>query len=152
MTGDVYEAVVLLARLAFAALLYIFVAAALWLMWRDVRRRATGPAPPPSYPSVSPRLTLEQGPGDAGLAERSVALRDGLVFGRRPPSDVVLTDDFMSGQHARIRFAEGQWWLEDLGSTNGTYLNGQRIDRRAPLAHDSTVTMGQTVWRVECEP
>ena len=61
---------------------------------------------------------------------------------------LVLTDDFASGQHARFRVAHGLWYLEDLGSTNGTWLNGRRINGPQPLKKGDKVKIGHAVMVV----
>lgn len=150
MVGDPYEVAVLVARLAFAVLLYLFVGAALWVMWRDLRTR-TGAATAPRLATTptSPRLSLMEAPRGASVPGSSVPVHNGLVVGRRRPSDVVLDDEFVSGQHARFRFAQGTWWLEDLGSTNGTYVNGRRVDGPVALASADQIALGQVTWRFE---
>ena len=64
-----------------------------------------------------------------------------LVIGRFPPSDVVLRDESLSRQHARVEVADGVAWVEDLGSTNGTLVDGERIER-APLPGGAEVAFG----------
>ena len=58
---------------------------------------------------------------------------------------LVINDDFASGQHARFQTARGLWYLEDLGSTNGTWLNGRRIFSAQRLKKGDKVKIGRTV-------
>ena len=60
-------------------------------------------------------------------------------------SDVALTDEYVSTRHARFVPHNGQWYVEDLGSTNGTYVAGARISRPTPVGTKSTVRVGRTV-------
>ncbi len=73
---------------------------------------------------------------------------NGVLIGRNPECSLVLSDEFASGRHARV-YAEGdQWWIDDLGSTNGTYVGPQRIDEHVPLHEGSRIRIGTTVLEV----
>jgi predicted component of type VI protein secretion system len=61
---------------------------------------------------------------------------------------LVINDDFASGQHARFQTARGLWYLEDLGSTNGTWLNGRRVHAPQLLKKGDRITIGHTVMIV----
>ena len=77
--------------------------------------------------------------------ERTVPLSsDTVTVGRLADCDVVLTDRGASRKHAQLRFRDGEWTITDLGSTNGTRLNGQTIQSRQ-LSHGDKVTIGTTV-------
>ncbi|AKF05046.1 sigma-54-dependent Fis family transcriptional regulator [Sandaracinus amylolyticus] len=65
-----------------------------------------------------------------------------LVIGRAFPADVVVDDLSLSRQHARIGWQQGQLWIEDLGSTNGTHVRGERITTRVSVAPGETVQLG----------
>jgi pSer/pThr/pTyr-binding forkhead associated (FHA) protein len=84
-------------------------------------------------------LTIETGP-DAGHTHRvgDHALR----LGRSPDNDVILRDPATSGHHARLERRGDQFWLVDLGSTNGTFVNGESIQEKQ-LIHGDRLTLGQ---------
>jgi pSer/pThr/pTyr-binding forkhead associated (FHA) protein len=84
-------------------------------------------------------LTIESGP-DAGHSHR--AGDNALRLGRSPDNDVILRDPATSGHHARLERRGDQFWLVDLGSTNGTLVNGEPIQERE-LTHGDRVTIGQ---------
>ena len=84
-------------------------------------------------------LTIESGP-DAGHTHR--AADHSLRLGRSPDNDVILRDPATSGHHARLERRGDQFWLVDLGSTNGTFVNGESIQERQ-LNHGDRVTVGQ---------
>ena len=73
-----------------------------------------------------------------------------LTVGRGSPNDVKLdADEFASSKHARIEPRRDGVWVEDIGSTNGTYVNGVRIDRPRRLAPGDIVRVGETDLRFE---
>lgn len=72
-----------------------------------------------------------------------------IVIGRAPGCSLVLDDDYSSSRHARIFSRAGGWYLEDLGSTNGTFINEQRITDITPLALGTRVRIGQSVVELQ---
>jgi pSer/pThr/pTyr-binding forkhead associated (FHA) protein len=85
---------------------------------------------------------VTQGP----LAGTSLPLRDsGTVIGRNPECALVLDDDFASGRHARIFQRDGTWFVEDLGSTNGTFLGTERLTTPTRVDAGSALRIGKTV-------
>ena len=64
------------------------------------------------------------------------------IIGRNKTCDVVIREKYISGQHVRIWFDRGEWYLEDLGSRNGTKVNGQRIARRVILDPEDEISVG----------
>lgn len=84
-------------------------------------------------------LTIESGP-DAGHSHR--AGDHALRMGRSPDNDVILRDPATSGHHARLERRGDQFWVVDLGSTNGTFVNGESIQEKQ-LNHGDRLTVGQ---------
>jgi pSer/pThr/pTyr-binding forkhead associated (FHA) protein len=83
---------------------------------------------------------------EGALSGTTLPLREsGTVIGRNPESALVLEDDFASGRHARIFKREDGWYVEDLGSTNGTFLNGQRLTGAARVEAGASLRIGKTV-------
>lgn len=83
---------------------------------------------------------------EGSLRGTTVPLKaDGVLLGRNPECTLVLDDDFASGRHARIYFADKGWYVEDLDSTNGTYVGGERIDAPALLKEGTQLRIGTTV-------
>ncbi|GAA1172126.1 FHA domain-containing protein [Ornithinimicrobium humiphilum] len=83
---------------------------------------------------------------EGSLRGTSVPLHEGgLLVGRNPECTLVLTDDYASGRHLRIYPGADAWYADDLGSTNGTLVNGQRIDEGARLDPGAQIRIGQTV-------
>lgn len=78
-----------------------------------------------------------------GVVVKEVQLtKDRSTLGRRPYNDIVLDHLAVSGEHAMIQIAEGQAMLEDLGSTNGTFVNGRAV-RKQLLAHEDLIEVGR---------
>ena len=79
----------------------------------------------------------------------SVPLSDsGVLIGRNPECVLVLSDDFASGRHARVYRDGDGWFVDDLGSTNGTFIGDQPIGQHVPLREGSRIRIGQTVLEV----
>jgi pSer/pThr/pTyr-binding forkhead associated (FHA) protein len=67
------------------------------------------------------------------------------LIGRAPDSSLVITDDYASGRHARVYSENGRWFVEDLNSTNGTYLGQQKLNRPQPITVGQPIRIGKTV-------
>ena len=83
--------------------------------------------------------------------ETRFAIRDGATsVGRSSASDIVLkSDDYASGRHAQLTRHGGLLYVEDLGSTNGTFVNGRKTVGATPLRHGDSVRVGSTTFRYE---
>lgn len=139
---------ILLLRVLFVFLLYFFLFQIVRTIARELRAVSIATAggnaaAPVESTRASAQLVLEEAT-EAGLARGTVfVLRPGAVVGRRRGSDVFLDDTYMSGEHARLTLHEGRWWVADLSSTNGTYVDGTRIERPTPLAAGTEVRFGR---------
>jgi hypothetical protein len=139
------ELLALLARLAFVLLLYLFVFWALVALRRSVRASAALAA----APVRTATLTLAEAAPVDGPVGRVLPIDRPLTIGRRAECEVVLQDDAVSGRHARISWDTDNWQVEDLESTNGTFLNGQRVTRPTRLKSGDALRVGNATWRVE---
>ena len=120
-----------LARIGFLVLLWVFVLLTIRALRRDVADTATPGA----------RLIITEGP----LAGSTVPLSPtSISIGRSPSCTLVLEDSYASSRHARIFPKDGTWWLEDLGSTNGTTLAGHPVHGTVELPMGVPVRIGQT--------
>ena len=152
------ELAILLIRLGLLALLWLFVFAAVRTIRLDVygprvpksarpaakpeRRAAAPPKPKPAKGKVPRHLVVTAG----SLQGQTIELSDAPVtVGRAPESTLVLTDDYASSHHARLVQRDGQWHIEDLGSTNGTYLDKTKVTRPTPVPQGAKVRIGKTV-------
>jgi pSer/pThr/pTyr-binding forkhead associated (FHA) protein len=150
-----------LIRIGFLAVLWLFVIAAVGVVRTDMfgpvsqrRRRSAArqatparqPKPKPS-PVRSARSTPHQLLVTAGaLAGTTLGLTDQqITIGRSDDATLVLSDDYASTRHARLFPQDGQWLVEDLGSTNGTYLDRQKVTRPTPVPVGVPIRIGKTV-------
>jgi pSer/pThr/pTyr-binding forkhead associated (FHA) protein len=122
---------------------------------RPAREPAAKPVPvtPPVIPKPSrasgkripTSLTVKEG----SLAGTTVSLKEsGILLGRNPECTLVLDDDFASGRHARIFRRDNGWLVEDLGSTNGTFLGATKLTQPMPVEVGSTLRIGKTVFEL----
>jgi pSer/pThr/pTyr-binding forkhead associated (FHA) protein len=80
------------------------------------------------------------------LAGTTIELADQqITVGRAADATLVLTDDYASTRHARLYPQNGEWIVEDLGSTNGTYLDRQKVTQPTPIPIGMPVRIGKTV-------
>lgn len=103
-------------------------------------------APTTPAPRLARTLRVVEGP----KAGQTIALEGRpLLMGRAQDADLVLVDDYASGRHARL-FPQGtRWFLEDLGSTNGTYVDGDPVTRALPVGPGTAIRIGKTVMELE---
>ncbi|MBL7494891.1 FHA domain-containing protein [Frankia sp. CNm7] len=112
---------------------------------RPAQPRPAAPAPsPPNAPNAYPpsKVVVTKGP----LAGTVIPLTgEPITIGRAPDSTLVLDDDFASGRHARLVPHEGRWFVEDLNSTNGTFLEHTKVTTPMPVPLGAPVRIGKTV-------
>jgi pSer/pThr/pTyr-binding forkhead associated (FHA) protein len=158
------ELVVLGLKLGFLALLWLFILFTGNVIRTDLFGRkvpaaeliaqpAPGAAPAPTQPRLSRRalkqlphtLTVTHGK-QAGL---QLPLEGGVLIGRSSDCQLLLDDDYVSTRHARITLSSGGYQVEDLGSTNGTFVNNQRLTQPTPFGPGDTLRIGRTLMSVE---
>ncbi|MEI4271678.1 FHA domain-containing protein [Klenkia sp. LSe6-5] len=138
-------------RFGFLLLLWLFVFAAFRVVRADLLGGRTG-----RVSSVPPRAQAGKKKGNRGpknlfvtagpLSGTKITLGEqAILIGRADDSTLVLTDDFASSRHARLTNRGGAWYVEDLGSTNGTYLDQQRVQGPLLVAPGQPIRIGQTV-------
>lgn len=160
---EVTELTLWIARLLVLVLMYGFLLALICAVLADARAhsapRALSPArrtsPTPAAPAAAPEMaapTLSQLTVIAGTVPttgRLYPLVGPLEFGRVPECGVILPNRFVSSRHARIYPVDGQWCVEDLGSTNGTLLNGEPLLTPQPLLPGDQLIIGDTTFLAE---
>ena len=134
------SATILLAlRIILIAVLFGFIGWAFWLLWRDLRLQSAT-LTRPRLPSI--QLTRKE----ADLPQTLIFTRLQVLVGRDPAAELYLEDKTISARHARLYFEDTQWWVEDLGSTNGTLLNQERVAEPVVLASGDRLQFGQVAF------
>lgn len=151
------ESLLTILKFFFLALLWLFFARVLWAVWAEVNAPAAAPMPGARAgggaasagaraPAESVRLRVVEPADRRGT---TYDLGDELTVGRASGCQVALPDDSYASQlHARIFRRDGRLWLEDLGSTNGTYLNAKTVTSPVSLRRGDRVQVGRTVLEV----
>ena len=146
--------VVTLVKYGLLVLLWLFVIAAV----RTVRADLFGAKPGRAAPAPRPVATAPPSSGRGRSAARRLVVTEGalagttltlgespVTLGRADDSTLVLTDDYASSHHARLAPGDGAWVLEDLGSTNGTFLGEAKVVRPTPVPVGAQIRIGKTV-------
>ena len=156
------ELTLTLIRVAFLAVLWLFVIAAIGVVRTDLsgsadtrsraaRRQPQAPRTARAAKPVKPQRARRGQPHvlvvTAGsLKGTTINLNEQqITLGRANDATLVLNDDYASSRHARIFPQDGQWIVEDLGSTNGTYLDRQKVTRPTPVPAGVPIRIGKTV-------
>jgi pSer/pThr/pTyr-binding forkhead associated (FHA) protein len=143
-----------LLKLCLLALLYLFFLRVVWAVWAEVR----GPKAAKTGNGNSAKVRTPRGRSRGGPATRLVVdkpvTQKGTSFeigpevtvGRAAGCHIALPDDtFVSQLHARVFERSGQVYVEDLGSTNGTYVNGHRVSAPTPMHRGDSLQVGSTI-------
>jgi pSer/pThr/pTyr-binding forkhead associated (FHA) protein len=131
-------------RLALALLLYAFLALVFYAIWRDLQERAR--REPEQRPGATLLISTESQP------DERFRLRSVTAIGRGQDNHVIVDDPFASSNHAVITWRENAWWIEDLNSHNGTFLNGELVARPSPLTAGDRINIGKTTLRFDTSP
>jgi len=130
-----------LLRYAFLAGLVLFVVRVLRVVLSDLEART-------AWPASRAVLVVESPDGERG---REFLVAGEATVGRAPGCAIVLTGDYVSAHHARLFERDGRVWVEDLGSTNGTLLNGRRVRRAAAMRAGDRLRIGDVVLGLRLE-
>lgn len=128
-------------RLIFLALVYLFV----WQVARSIATHLSASGGGRTARRSARSLVVVRSESQAGL---DVRVGDATVLGRSPQADVRLEDPYASDFHVRLVAKDGRLTLHDLGSTNGTYVNGRRVTTPLDLQRGDAVQVGKTVLEV----
>ncbi len=165
------ELTITLLRLGYLVVLWLFVLAAIGVLRRDlygtriVNRRlrtARAPRPTPTSPAPPPAPTGRPAPFPRRDTPRRLVVTAGplrgttlpltssaILIGRAPSCTLVLDDDYSSSRHARIFSQDGRWYVEDLGSTNGTFVGRDRVTEPTPVPIGAQVRVGQSTLELQ---
>ena len=150
------EIVVQAFRFGFLILLWLFIYAAFRVVKADLF--GAGPARVSPVPRRASAPIKDKGRRKGPRGPRQLVVTGGsltgtritlgtapILVGRADDSTVVLTDDFASSRHARLTNRDGDWYVEDLGSTNGTYLDRARVAGPTLIPPGAPIRIGKTV-------
>ena len=141
---------ILFLRIAFIALIYSFLYQVARVSIRELVAFSTSATPGEAQTLPSPSSALEVvEPAESSLAPGDLLPLDHYTtIGRRDDNSLVLDDSYVSGAHAEVMFDQGAWWVVDLSSTNGTFVNGRPVRARIRLANGDVVQFGRMTLRV----
>jgi hypothetical protein len=153
------EPVLTLLKYAFLAILYLFLLRVLRAVWVEMHEPkpsplgTAAPTPPGAVPAPGPsgrtgpeRLVVVTPGTQKGM---EFPLGDEVTVGRAGGCGVLLTNDtFVSQLHARVFRRDGKLYVEDLGSTNGTYLNKKKVSAPMPIRKGDKVQFGRTTLEI----
>ena len=146
------ESLLTILKFCFLALLYLFFIRVVRAVWTEV----TAPPPPPVPVAPPPRTRRERTAAKRTVAHlrvvepaeqrgRTYDVADELTIGRAAGCQVPLEDSYASQLHARLFRRNGELLVEDLGSTNGTFLNRKKVDAAVPIRKGDRLQVGKTV-------
>jgi hypothetical protein len=157
----VSDSVLTILKFCLFAVLYLFLARVVWVVGRELRGTPASAVAAPSPASVAAaapkaakakgrkpwRLVLVEPPSEAGSA---YAIDNEITMGRGGGCNVPLGfDTFVSQVHARAFDRDGTLWIEDLGSRNGTFVNGEQVHAPTKVSKGARVQVGETVFEVD---
>ncbi len=148
-----FDVLLVVLRVAFIFLLYFFLFQVIRVTSRDISRAQPRPLIDTGVgaeESAYGTLVVVQ-PGQAKLLPgQRLPLEPYTTLGRRLSNTIQVDDDFASGEHTIISIREdGNWWVEDAGSTNGTYVNGVKITAPTQVRSGDTVGIGRAELQLE---
>ena len=137
--------VVLILRILLVCTLYAVLGTTLWVMWHQLSETSDQLA---GRKIRAIRLRVD---ADGRKSIIRTFAKAEVTLGRDPSSDLPLGDEAVSARHAVMTFHHGQWWIEDLGSRNGTRLNARRLEGATVLAHGDEIVCGESHIGVNLE-
>ena len=132
--------------IVFIILLYVIIYYALKIMYKDVK---TGGKSRNNSSGIRYGIEVIQTGVNSTLEQGSVVpIRGIITLGRKPENTIVLSEPFVSGNHAKIYAKNNNLYVEDLNSTNGVYVNNERIQEKYKLVADDEVKIGSAIFKV----
>ena len=145
------EWLLLFLRILLAAALYLFMGAVLLLLWRDLSRPALETVAAPR--ALGRLVVIAREPDDDdqnGLdIGATLPLQAVNSLGRSAINTIIIPDAYASAEHAFLIYRNGQWWLEDRGSRNGTTVNDVPVDEPTVVSAGDLIGVGQTQLKLE---
>lgn len=130
-------------RLAIVGLIYLFLYQVVRVTMREIMllSRRDEERESPGRPAAH-LIVIEPAASDLTVGT-AFSLAPRTIVGRHASCDLIINEPYVSGEHAEVTAVSGQWFLRDLSSTNGTFLNGERLDRYADIHPGDVVQFGR---------
>ena len=135
---------ILVLRILLLLVLFAFLGWTMFTLWRELNFQAQS-----LLPRKNPTITIIQESESQEI--RQEFNQSELMIGRDPACEIQLNDETVSNQHARLWFRNKQWWIEDLLSTNGTFLNDERLEIPTILISGDEVRIGKVLLTIDIE-
>jgi pSer/pThr/pTyr-binding forkhead associated (FHA) protein len=146
MTNDILRLLLLALQLGFLALLFVVLYRFARALRADLRQAE---ADAEATRTGIGRLVVLESPGSEPAVDRVLQIGPITTLGRDLNNTIYLDDEFASGVHAALTFRGRAWYAEDRGSTNGTWVNGHRIQRPVALSYGDELQVGRVRFRLE---
>lgn len=137
-----FPLIVLVLRIFMVIILFSFLGWAIHTLWRDLRFHSQILSQRKTPPIT---IIMESDPQPI----KNSFTQNEIIVGREDSCDINLSDPIISGRHARLTFHNMHWWIEDLISTNGTFLNDERLESPAILISGDELRIGKNILLVE---
>jgi len=134
--------IVLILRILLVLVLYSFLGWTIYTLWKDLRLKSMA-----VQIQKVPALTLIEHSGVSENKESSYSIPE-ITFGRDPGNTIYLDDETVSNRHAVLNYRNGHWWIEDQYSTNGTFLNDEKIVTPTILISGDDIHIGNQFYEV----
>ena len=137
--------ILLALRIALAVVLYVFLGWALFILWQDLKKQGEEDAA-----QKVPTLTLSLKDADGEIHAHQFT-ESNIIIGRDPAINLHIDDQTISAQHALLSYRLGQWWIEDLNSTNGTFLNQEPVSEQVVITDGDRLRCGRIEFHIAVE-
>lgn len=137
--------IVFLLRILMLVAIFSFLGWTVFTLWRDLQFHSQS-ITTQKVPHIS--VYKENEPAES----KNIFTRPELQIGRDPMCDIQVNDDTVSNHHARLVYKNRHWWVEDLLSTNGTFLNDERIETPTILISGDELRIGKILLMVDIQP
>jgi pSer/pThr/pTyr-binding forkhead associated (FHA) protein len=134
----------LILRISLTAVFYIFLAWVFMTLWRDIQTQSVSVSTR-QIPAIHLLAATEQPSASYQFSHAQISL------GRDPACDCILDDETVSANHAQLVYRHNQWWVEDLNSKNGTFINDQRASSPIVLTSNDLLQFGKIAFIVTIE-
>ena len=131
----------------FIIILYVIIYYALKIMYRDVKNGGKKRRPPVAKGNYGLEI-IRSGNGKDLKDGSIIPIRSDLTIGRKDDNSIVLSDQHVSGNHVKILVKNNLLFIEDLNSTNGTYLNGNKISGKMKLSNKDEIKIGTAIFKI----